>query len=651
MADPESEGASKARGQASTWAKAEHLSRRSRSGRGPWGYEGVVVVISLSLGALATLTAYHEAQHSVSTSYFPIFWVGQVVVLLSLGWVGLRRVSSSAGHLGLLAIYALYNYLPKLDMSLSAPIYFDEYGHFRQAINILTSGQLMPQNAYQPIIKDYPGLEWTTDIVHEVTRLSIWHSGQLVVGAAHILSLVAVWGISRRLGLSERASYLAAMIYGINPSYQYFDTQYSYESLGLSLALLVAYISATLATSTRLGPLRRRVVVALGIVLAAYVTVTHHISSWFGIALAGLLLTGITIDSLRQKVVPNLSRPLTIVGTNIVFVGLWIGIFARGTWGYISPHVVPAVNQLYESVIGHAATTLVRPSGQVTKVQSQRTLFSNSGLPTYEHLFAVGAPFLILIPCLAGLLLACGRKSRSYRLLTLSLLAAAYFVSLPFALTVAGSEGTHRSWAYSYVGVAIVAAAGCEHLYRVLKGRLRWVVPIVAVASSVIVNIGNVATGEDVGYRFPGPVAFGTDTRSVDREVLAMCSWLGRHVPTGTGVVTDRTTSEVIEGNTSLAVPRPGQWQAYEIYRLGLTSRAVDRYLVQNNFRLFVFDKRLAYDIPQVDPYAGYSGPESVRIDKVNQMSKSGYATVIYSSRDYEVFSLNLQLLARNLAS
>ena len=138
-------------------------------------------------------------------------------------------------------------------MSVSGPVYFDEYGHWRLANDIAATGSLSPENTFLPIIRYYPGLETLTAGLHAVTGLPTWHAGQVVILLSHCLSLVVVYQLARAVALPRAACFAAAMVFSLNPSFLYFDTQFSYESLGMTLAFttLLCALRARRAFSMR----------------------------------------------------------------------------------------------------------------------------------------------------------------------------------------------------------------------------------------------------------------------------------------------------------------------------------------------------------------------------------------------------------------
>lgn len=602
----------------------------------------LLIAIVLTVGAAGTFLAYAEADNSTSSVHFAVFWVAQLVTLITLVGVGMRVPLSRSSRMVLLASYALFNYLPKLIMSPRHATYFDEFGHWRQVQAIVATGNLRPDNAYQPIIRDFPGLELVTVGVHEVTRLPTWHSAQIVIGVAHVATLLVVFGIARALALSDRLAMLAALVYSTNPSFQYFETQFSYESLGLTLALGVILCALRARNSSTVAGAWRWV--TAGCALAAACAVTHHLSSAFMVFSVILVVVFVKPAAGNDDVIRSQRRGgWVLAGWSVVAVAVWIGVFARPTLSYLEPHVRPAFAQLAELLgIRHRTGTSGRASGS----GGGRVIFAGSLSPQYEIYSAYASPFVALLAvAVAAVGLWCGRQgSVARRLLPAIILAVLYFASLPFTLTAAGSEGAHRSWAFSYLGVAIMAAYGAGWLSGILKRRPRaytWA-GVVGTVAVVIVAVGGVTLGENVYYRFPGPYDFGTDNRSLTSEAVAVARWADAHLSPGSHVVTDRFTGEAVEGFSDLQVVSPNESAAFELYKqAGHPSPTLRGFLRKHDFAYFILDTRILTELPNQRLFSTYAGPASINARGLAEFTATGFSKLVYRSQHYRIYSLS----------
>jgi len=168
--------------------------------------------------------------------------------------------------------------------------------------------------------------------------------------------------------------------------------------------------------------------------------------------------------------------------------------------------------------------------------------------------------------------------------------------------------------------------------------RARWGWPVVGALALFAAGVGNVAAGENVGYRFPGPYQFGTDTRSQTAELHQLASWVRDNLPHGAKVVTDRFTGEVITSETTLDVPNPEESRAYGLYREGDdASPSLHAFLAQHDFRYWILDTRLVTEAPAGKLFEGYKGPDSVNPAALAGLGDSSFLTAEYRSAHYVV--------------
>jgi hypothetical protein len=629
------------------------------------------LIVSYVLGAMLIAFSYNNAHHSVSYLHFDIFWLGMALVAIpTTYWGGWRCISSRAAVL-LLISYGIFTFIPKFLMSISGPIFFDEYGHFRHANALLANGNIFNSNPYLPIVRYFPGLSLVTVGVHEVTRLSIWHSGQIVILLAHCSVLLTIFSISKSIGLSQRASFIAAMAYSFNPSYMYFDTQYAYESLALPLAFFVvlACIRARKSQTSRSSIFW----MTTGAIAASLCIVTHHLSSLFMSLLCLVVVVCVrpTVPNYRSRFTPRLASNL-LTGLAIFGTTSWLAGVAPSTFSYVWPHITSGFTE-FTAIFGRVKNA----PGTVGGTARAHAPFSGNAVPIYERLAGYLTPFVVLsffgvamlvllnekrgnrrLPSTVWKILRNPRKSwqsldSNQRLVIMFVsLMGLYLISVPIALTNGGGEGAHRSWAYSYMGVSVVVGYVSERLLSKRipthgnRKQLRLIKILYASILSIglgIVCVGNIAAGEDVLYRFPGPYIFGTATRSRTSELIRLAKWAQQHLPPNAGIVTDTFTGEIIEAYTDLRLPSFAQYGVYNIYVDGPHPSSSLRVVLRSGgFRYFILDKRIEYLVPQASLFPGDRGFTSISPVHLRDLNRSAFARVIYKSRNYEIFKLFL---------
>jgi len=580
-------------------------------------------------GVTLIVVAYAMAKHSTSVEHFHVFWLGFALVLIPIAIAG-GRFSGRWAAGALLVAYGAITMLPKLLMSPNGPVFFDEFGHIRHANDIVASGHLDVPSAYLPILRVYPGLEVLTAWLHNLTGVSTWHVGQAIVLVAHCGVLLIVRSIARMAGLADRPAFFAALVYSLNPSFIYFDTQYAYESLGLPLcfAAIALALAITRSRSTRTGLLF--VVAALAAVGACIVT--HHVSA--AVMVVMLELVSLISPVAGRHAVTPVARwgAATVAFLGTIGLALWVTFVAPATLDYITPHVRGGVRGVVEIFTGHSTTT----TGS-----ARHQLFSGSTVPPYEKVFAYVAPALAGLAVLGALIQGIRDRRDSRRVVMVTpfvVLAGLYFVSLPLALTVDGGETAHRAWGYGYLGIAICAAYAAPFWTRVWVLRARWGWPTVGAIALFAAGVGNVAAGENVSYRFPGPYVFGTDTRSQTPELHRLAAWVRDNLPQGAKVVTDRFTGEIITSETTLDVPNPQESRAYGLYREGDgASPSLRAFLAEHHFSYWILDTRIATEQPAGKLFEGYKGPDSVNQAVLTGLGNSGFLTAEYTSAHYVV--------------
>jgi hypothetical protein len=616
---------------------AIHAQPRRRRGRTAIG--ALSLLAAIAGGVTLIVVAYAMAKHSTSVEHFHVFWLGFALVLLPIAIAGGRAPGRWTAGL-LLVTYGAITMLPKLLMSPNGPVFFDEFGHIRHANDIVASGHLNVASAYLPILRVYPGLEVLTAWLHNLTGASTWHVGQAIVLIAHCGVLLIVRAIARMAGLGDRAAFFAALVYSLNPSFLYFDTQYGYESLGLPLcfAAIALAFAITRTRTVRAGLFF--VVAALAAVGACIVT--HHVSA--AVMVVMLELVSLISPFAGRRAATPVARwgAVTVAFLGVAGLALWVTFVAPATLDYITPHVRGGIRGVVEIFTGHSSTT----TGS-----ARHQLFSGAAVPAYEKALAYVAPALAGLAVLGALIQAVRDRRDSRRIVMVApfvALAGLYFVSLPLALTVDGGETAHRAWGYGYLGIAICAAYAAPFWTRLWVLRAHWGWPIVGAVALLVVGVGNVAAGQNVLYRFPGPYQFGTDTRSQTPELHRLAAWVRANLPQGAKVVTDRFTGEVITSETTLDVPNPDESRAYGLYREGDgASPSLRAFLDQHGFRYWILDTRILTEQPAGKLFEGYAGSGSVNPAAVaglanpGFLSASGFLSAEYQSAHYVVLVIS----------
>ena len=502
-----------------------------------WRFTLTVAACAVA-GMAAIVKSYLIAQTTVSDeAEFIWFWAGMSLMELPLIAVIARRRTGAAARSALLLIIGFTSYAPKLLRDPGAPLYHDEYAHWRATYDIIANGRLFEPAQIVPVIARYPGLHAATAVIVDVTGLSIWQAGTILVLLCHVALLAGIVTLARAIGLDSRAATLAAVAYGFNASFLYFDTQFSYESMSITLVVwsLAAFAQAIRVPS---GP-HRSAWCCLTVMLSFGCAITHHLTT---IELAAVMLIVSVALSLPRAARSDGWRGTAVTAwllsafTLAAIVG-WITFMAPATVAYLSPYLGTALHQLTQMVSGSS---------------SGRQLFSASLSPWWEHVAAFGVTVVALAFAAAGLLRrrrpggrpAAGRERAL--LLGFAAVGLAYFPSTVFIFSQAGAEGSRRSWAISWIGLSVLTALSGAWLVDWASLRRRAVARAAAMgvltAMTATALVGGTAAGLDASYRFPGPYLYGSDARSDTPELNAMAQWFLARFGPGHRMVTDRYT-------------------------------------------------------------------------------------------------------------
>lgn len=637
----------------------------------------LLACVGLVGGAVTMSVSYSwAATHGSGQLQFHLFWVAEFLFLVPAILRLLSRYASRAERLGLLVMIGLFDYLPKFLRDPSAPLFHDEALHWRETQVIFASGRAFVPSPIIRIIEFFPGLHIVTAELRQLTGLSTFQVGSILLALLHVFALIGIFLIAERLTRSSMIAGIAALIYSLNPSFMFFDSQYAYESLAIVLFIWV--VCCVVGMQTARGELDDgKAWFSIGLVLAAGCIVTHHLTTY---ALVLLLLVTAAVTAVRNLpwwrslavsqrvhfhdvVARGLRGRLTgedlgllrslrgwsgeaserrealyLTGVFAILVlagaAAWLFFVAPGTFAYLSPHVLGGLHQIV-ALIHHQ--------------QGPRQLFHKSVDPFYERLAAFLTPVVLALGAAGGLLLLWRSRRRVHNAsIALALFGLIYFPSVPLMLTQAGSEGARRAWVFTYVGLSVLSAPlVAAALNRARLRRLQYaVVTGLVVALLGVILIGNVSVQISSDYRFPGPYVYGSDTEPLNPEFLGMAQWFRATQGTNRKVVADRSSALVLAAFADEAPATASQgfpiWELY--FSTGLPSSTLLSELVSSNYRYMVIDRRMSRNLPVIGVYfepnepgasTRTSPPPAAALEKYQYLP---WVTKIYASDNLEVY-------------
>jgi hypothetical protein len=604
---------------------------------------------AVTLGAVIVAWSYSiAATRDVDDArHYAVFWVGFLVVSVPTFVVGGSRRTRTGTRLAWLVGYAAFTFVPKLLRNPSLPLYYDEVAHWRQTVDLTAGGRLYQPNALIGIITDFPGLHIVTAAVGAATGLSTWRSAEIVLFAAHVTAMLGAVALGENVLGSLRAGAIVGLVYSLNSSFLYFDTEFGYESLGMVFFIwCLACVGGMYRARTRRG---RLTWTAAAAILGVAIVPVHHLSSLFLLAALALVTAAALLTLLtrrgraaRGEAAGPLWGKLLVAGLLALTIVVWFTLAAPHTVTYLSPYFGGGLGQLSRLWSGNG---------------SGRSLYSATSTPRYEQLCAFASPVVAGLLALAGVLAFLRRRWHpdprpDFAVWTpmrtgLSAFGLLYFLALPLILTASGAEGARRSWGFSYLGLAILVA---PVVLAVLDAPRRAVAPgprrtasaaVAVVCAGCVVLIGNVSAGLDEDYRFPGPYVFGSDTRSVTPETVAAAQWLARSVGGRQMIVADRYAGLVFvrDAGASPATPSPG-FPAYDLYfSVGRPSAALAAELATSHYAYMVIDDRMATQLPAQGEYTAPGEPNHPPAPgALNQYLDDPWTTLVYRSDHYSIY-------------
>ena len=595
-------------------------------------------------GTALLVAATHAAEWDRG-SRFGLFWLGMLVCVLPTVTWAVHRGTSARLRIAVLTGYAVFTYLPKLLRNPSGPLYHDEFAHWRQSRQILSDGRLFEQNPIVKVVGDFPGLHTTVASVASLTGISIWHAALLVLIAAHVLVVLGVAVLAEEIWQDARVAAVAAIIYSLNSSFLFFDTQFGYESL--ALALLVWTLVALHRAMRAVGHRSRLGWAGITVLLSAATIATHHLTA---IGLIGtmliicLVVTGRALRRGSPAAVTWTAWALT--GAAALLVVAWLSLVAPRTAGYLDPYLARALDQ-FAGLAGAGGG-------------GGRTLFRGSVAPWWERAAAFGAQ-----GCALAAMAAAAVRLRHPRggdpvgrsgAIAMLLLGSMYFPAALLILTPSGAEGARRSWAFSYLGIALVVAPVVVALLeRAARRPARLLTGGALLAVCAVVLVGNTAAGMNPSYRFPGPPVFGSDTRSAVPEVLAASDWLRATQGRGLRIVADRY-SGLIFGSYGGQQPVTGSvtFPTYDLYLTGPGRQVPSRLIEQLSswrFGYLIVDRRMARVVPEIGIYfetnepIPHDGRPAFTIGQLTKFDTTPWTIKIYDSGTIAIYRFDFSSL------
>jgi Ca2+/Na+ antiporter len=480
-----------------------------------WPVQSLTYVV-IALGVLLVAVADARARMGLSGGS-GLFWAGLALMFLAASVFLLRSDESGRSRLGVLLALAVGLYLAKVLREPNAFTFPDEFSHWRETRDAVDAHAAFQPDPLQPILEHYPGLALVTSAVSQITGLSLFVTGTVLIGVARLLVATVLFFVFTWATGSQRWAGVAVLVYMANPNYLYEGSQFAYESLSLPLAIGVIW----LATWGDRPGARTRWVVALGLMVILAAVATHHLSSYW---LAVMLVAWAVADFFRRDGENRARRHTTLALGIAAVVGAvsWLIVAAPSTLSYLGPRLGGGSREVADIALGQGST---------------RKPFTSAHLsaPLWDRGVGIAAVLLILIALPLGLWWL--RRARRSTLLTcLALLGCLFPITLIFRLSAQGQETASRASEYVFFGLAPILAYVALRLYDSRPRRMA--VPLVA--ALCVLFLGGVSVGFAYYARLPGPYLVSAGSRSVRPDTVDAARWMRHEIGANQRIAADR---------------------------------------------------------------------------------------------------------------
>lgn len=441
-----------------------------------------------------------------------LYWAGILLIALPIFWRLTSRDASRGERLALVCLLGISLYLVKVVRDAPLFTFSDELVHAFNADQIANHHHLFRYNPILPVTPNYPGLEGATSAVIGLTGLSSYGAGIVVVGAARLSLMIALFLLFSRVGGSARTAGLAAAIYAGNFNFFFWGAQFSYESIALPLFVVLLMAVAERDASPREWAREWAVPIVLGI---AAIVVTHHLTS-YAVAVFLALLALVYWGLRRDWSWPNPWRYAILAA---VLATGWLVLVANSTFGYLGPVIGEAFEAIFNTASGEAPP---------------RGLFQGKGSSIPSTPLPARAVALLAVALLAaGVFFGLRRFWQRYRREPFPLIFAAasiaFFGTLFLRLAPAAWETGNRLSEYLFVGLAFIAALSGLQDWR--PSRWPWLGRAALTAALGVVLVGGAIAGWPWDLQLSSPIRASANGGTISSGPLALAEWARHNIP------------------------------------------------------------------------------------------------------------------------
>jgi hypothetical protein len=510
---------------------------------------------------------------------------------------------------------------------------FDEQLHMRTLADIIESHRLFEANPLLGVSPRYPGLEATTALLNQV-GLPAMAAALVVILAARVVLVTALCDVVEQLTGSARAGGLAVAVYAVSPQFVFFNSQFSYQTLALPLALVGVSLIVRSRRSDRPLPLLAGATVCL-----AGVAMTHHVASF---VTSVLLLAWALAERgpIRIRVVYG---ALAAVAATLAWALLQSSML-QDYFGPIIDDVRAQIaggerRRLFSDSAGTATSVLDRAllvyfAAALTIVALGLTALTLRRWRRGEHHWHIGRPH---------------RLRRGPHLLVLSLVAMTPLL-LAARVLPKGGELFDRGSSFLFFPVSLFVAGFAAAHWWPSAGQTRtgvtWCGRAVAIVLATGMFLGGYVLGSGPNWaRLPGPYMAAADTRSMDAETLAAVEWVDDALPDGSRIAADRVSSVLLAAKAGVWPVLKGKRgvDAAALYFAETWDQRQTDMAAAMRLRYLYVDLRLADELPHFGSYffSGETGfGRQFTDDQLTKFATTAGVSLVYRHGPVSIYDL-----------
>lgn len=478
---------------------------------------GRFAAIACAAGAgLLVCSIANQLSRATVSSPDLLYWAGILMIALPIFYRLTSREAGPGERLALICLLGLGLYGVKLVRDAPIFTFSDEFLHAFNSDQISAQHHLFHANSILEITRYYPGLEGATSALRTLTGMSAFAAGSIVIGAARLTMMSAMFALFWRVSGSHRIAGIGTAIYVGNFNFLFWSVQYSYESMALPLLMVVFLAVAEVELVPRATRGAWRLVAAIA---TAGIVITHHVTSYVLV----ISLTALSMVSALLHRIPRRPNPWPLALLALAMTIVWLFVVASSTVGYLSPVLTEALRATLHTAAGEA------PARQLF----QGTTETVGATPTLARAIALLAIVLLAVGLPFGLRVVWRRYRREPFAIVFGIAAIGFFGALALRLAPAAWETGNRASEFLFIGLAFVlACVGLETWRPRFAPRLG---RVLALGAFGVILSGGAITGWpwDSQLALPVRAKAAGNGATIDSPPLGVAEWARDNIAGG----------------------------------------------------------------------------------------------------------------------